>query len=79
MNLIKTEEKSELIENKIEQDVKIYTVDEITVHIKNLFAQDKILQDVWVRGEISNFKHHNNTHMYFILKDENSIIECAIF
>ena len=79
MNLIKNEEKLELVENKIEQEIKIYSVDEITIHIKNLFKQDKVLQDIWVRGEISNFKHHNGNHMYFSLKDENSIIECAMF
>lgn len=72
MNLAKTEESSE-------QDIKIYSVNEITTHIKDLIESDKILQDIWVKGEISNFKHHNNTHMYFSLKDENSIIECAMF
>ena len=61
------------------EENKIYSVNEITNYIKNLMLNDKNLQDVWVKGEISNFKHHNGVHMYFSLKDENSLIECAMF
>ena len=32
-----------------------------------------------VKGEISNFKHHYTGHMYFTLKDENSLIKCVMF
>ena len=62
-----------------EKDVKIYSVDEITTHIKNLLEKNNLLQNVRVRGEISNFLHHNSGHMYFDLKDENSIIRCVFF
>ncbi len=58
---------------------KIYSVDEITTYIKNILEDNKVLENVQVRGEISNFKHHNKRHMYFDLKDENSIIHCAMF
>jgi len=34
----------------------IYTVNEITTYIKNCLEEDEKLQDVWVKGEISNFK-----------------------
>lgn len=72
MELTKKEEISE-------QGVKIYSVGEITSYIRNLMLNDKTLQDIWIKGEISNFKHHNGKHMYFSLKDEDSIIECAMF
>src|SRR3989344_1325462 len=62
-----------------EKDVKIYSVDEITTHIKNLLEKNNLLQNVRVRGEISNFKLYNNKHIYFDLKDENSIIRCVMF
>lgn len=63
----------------LKPSTKIYSVDEITTCLKNLIEQDKTLQDIWVEGEISNFRHSNKTHMYFSLKDENSIIGCAMF
>ena len=65
--------------SNIKSDVKIYSVDEVTTHIKNLIEENKILQNIWVSGEISNFIHHARRHMYLTLKDENSIIKCAMF
>ncbi len=62
-----------------EHDIKIYSVDEITAYIKGLLEKSRVLQDIQVKGEISNFLHHNSGHMYFDLKDENSIIRCAMF
>ena len=35
--------------------------------------------DIWVEGEISNFAYPNKKHIYFSLKDENSIIKVAFF
>lgn len=62
-----------------DEEIKIYSVDEITTYLKNLIEKNEILQDVWVKGEISNFRHYNKKHMYFNLKDENSIINSAMF
>jgi exodeoxyribonuclease VII large subunit len=58
---------------------KVYSVDEITTYIKNLLEEDRVLQEIRVKGEITNFIHHNRKHMYFDLKDEHSIIRCAMF
>lgn len=57
----------------------IYSVKEITRRIKNLFEQDDDLQDVWIRGELSNFTHHSSGHMYFTVKDEASRIRAVMF
>ncbi|RLE08487.1 exodeoxyribonuclease VII large subunit [Candidatus Aerophobetes bacterium] len=56
----------------------IYTVNEITSYIKNLVEEDENLQDIWVRGEISNFKSPSR-HLYFALKDEESLLSCIMF
>lgn len=61
------------------EELKVYSVGEITNYLKNIIEKNTILQNLLVRGEISNFKHHNKKHMYFTLKDENSIIKCAMF
>lgn len=63
----------------MKSDIKIYSVDEINTYIKSILEENKVLQNIQVKGEISNFTHYNNKHMYFDLKDENSIIKCAMF
>jgi len=55
------------------------SVTELNSYIKNKFEDDEYLNNVLVKGEISNFKHHYTGHMYFTLKDENSLIKCIMF
>lgn len=58
---------------------KIYTVSKINRYIKALFESDYNLQNIWILGEISNFKLHSSGHMYFVLKDQESQIKCVMF
>ena len=55
------------------------SVTDLNKYIKNKVAEDEFLNNVYVKGEISNFKHHYTGHMYFTLKDENSLIKCIMF
>ena len=55
------------------------TVSELNKYIKNKVDEDEYLNNVYVKGEISNFKHHYTGHMYFTLKDEKSLIKCVMF
>ena len=55
------------------------TVTDLNKYIKNKIDGDEMLNNVLVKGEISNFKNHYNGHMYFTLKDENSLIKCVMF
>lgn len=55
------------------------SVTELNKYMKDKVAEDEYLKSVFVRGEISNFKHHYTGHMYFSLKDENSLIKCIMF
>lgn len=57
----------------------IFTVKQLTRYIKALLERDRSLQQVWVRGEISNFLSHSSGHVYFTLKDENSQLRCVLF
>lgn len=54
-------------------------VSELNEYIKNKIDGDEFLNNVLVKGEISNFKHHYTGHMYFTLKDEKSLIKCIMF
>ena len=55
------------------------SVTELNRYIKDKIATDEALSNIIVKGEISNFKNHYTGHMYFTLKDENSLIKCIMF
>ena len=59
--------------------MKIISVSQLTGYIKNKLESDHLLSNVWVKGEISNFKHHSSGHMYFTLKDKTSALRCIMF
>jgi exodeoxyribonuclease VII large subunit len=54
-----------------------YTVHEITMKIKN--ALEPAFSDIWVEGEISNYKKHSSGHHYFSLKDDKAVISCVMW
>lgn len=60
-------------------ELKPITVTELNKYMKDKVATDEFLNNVFIKGEISNFKHHYTGHMYFTLKDENSLIKCIMF
>ncbi len=57
----------------------VYTVGQLNHYIKNMFSQDFLLGKVKVSGEISNLKDHPSGHIYFSLKDKDSVIACVMF
>lgn len=63
----------------MEVNPKIVTVTDLNKYIKEKIDNDVNLNDVLIKGEISNFKNHFTGHMYFTLKDENSLIKCVMF
>lgn len=60
-------------------DIKPITVEELNLYIKNKVQDDEFLNNVYVKGEISNCKLHYIGHIYFTLKDEKSLIKCVMF
>ena len=60
-------------------DITPITVEELNKYIKRKIDDDEVLNNVYVKGEISNFKPHYSGHMYFTLKDEKSLIKCVMF
>ena len=57
----------------------VYTVRQVNSYIKNMFAQDFMLNRIYVKGEVSNLKYHTLGHIYFSLKDESGTIACVMF
>jgi exodeoxyribonuclease VII large subunit len=56
---------------------EVYTVTRLTREIKGALETD--FSEVWVEGEITNFKQYPSGHLYFSLKDEASLINCVLF
>lgn len=59
--------------------MNIVSVSNITKYIKNMMQDDMILRNVYIRGEISNFKCHYSGHCYFTLKDADASIKAVMF
>ena len=57
----------------------VYSVTEVNSYIKHMFEQDFVLNNVYVKGEISNCKYHTSGHIYFTLKDKGGVIACVMF
>ncbi len=57
----------------------IYSVGQVNTYIKNMFAQDFMLQRICVKGEVSNCKYHTSGHIYFTLKDAAGAIGAVMF
>jgi exodeoxyribonuclease VII large subunit len=59
--------------------MRIVDVDDISDYIKALFDSDPLLDNIWVRGEVSNARRSANGHWYFTLKSASSQLRCALF
>ncbi|MBC6314597.1 exodeoxyribonuclease VII large subunit [Listeria grandensis] len=62
----------------MEQD-KYLSVEALTKYIEKKFEVDPYLKNIYVKGEISNFKQPISGHMYFTLKDEGAELRCVMF
>lgn len=55
------------------------SVTTLTKYIKYKFDQDPHLQSILLKGELSNFKKHSSGHLYFNVKDKDSVISAMMF
>jgi exodeoxyribonuclease VII large subunit len=55
------------------------TVSKLTARIVGLFERDELLRDVWVTGEVSNWKRAASGHIYFRLKDSGATINAVMW
>lgn len=57
----------------------IFSVSQINAYIRRMFTEDYLLNNVLVRGEVSNCKYHASGHIYFTLKDASGTLSCVMF
>ena len=57
----------------------VYTVSQVSDHIKESLESDPLLMDLWVVGEVSGLRTSSAGHTYFGLKDRESLLRCVMF
>lgn len=57
----------------------VYSVGQVNNYIKNMFAEDFMLRQISIKGEVSNCKYHSSGHIYFTLKDAQGAIGAVMF
>ena len=57
----------------------VYTVEDVNRYIKNMFAQDFMLRNIYIKGEVSNCKYHSSGHIYLTLKDGSGSLRAIMF
>ena len=60
-------------------DMNPITVSTLSEHIANIIKQDEMLRDIWVIGEVSNWKRATSGHIYFSLKDQGANISALMW
>lgn len=63
----------------MEEQRVIGTVSRVNNYIKRLLDSKTVLNNIWVKGEISNYKRHSSGHIYLTLKDETSVLKAVMF
>ena len=58
---------------------RVFSVSEVNNYIKNTLDSDPLLGEIFIRGEISNYKLYPSGHHYFTLKDPEGAIRCVMF
>ena len=58
---------------------QLLTVSQLNEYLRMSMESDPVLADVWVRGELSKFTHHQSGHFYFALKDEEAVVSAVMF
>ncbi len=57
----------------------VYSVGQVNTYIKNMFAQDFMMQHICIKGEVSNCKYHSSGHIYFTMKDATGTLNAVMF
>lgn len=58
---------------------KVLSITQVNEYIRAQMDRDALLNNVAVRGEISNYKMYPSGHHYFTLKDEGAALKCVMF
>src|SRR5438874_927792 len=57
--------------------MRLLNVSQLNYYLRELLETDEILRDIWVEGEIFDFKQHTSGHWYFKLKEGNAALSAV--
>ena len=61
-------------------EIRVVSVANLNMYVKSKLESDVLLRDIYIKGEISNFKgNYSSGHLYFSLKDENACVQAVMF
>lgn len=63
----------------LNHNVSVVSVSQLSLYLKSILDSNPILNNLLVKGEVSNLKYYPSGHIYFSLKDEESVIKCVMF
>lgn len=58
---------------------RLWSVGDLVRYLRQMIESDYRVQDVWVRGELSNLSRPGSGHLYFTLKDANASLRCVMW
>jgi exodeoxyribonuclease VII large subunit len=59
--------------------MQVLNVEQVATYLKDVLESEPLLQDLWVRGEVSNLSRSASGHTYFTVKDAVSQLKCVLF
>src|SRR5437762_13646129 len=62
-----------------QESSQVVSVAELALYLKTIFDTNDVLQNIWVRGEVSNCKIYSSGHCYFTLKEGDAQLLCVFF
>ncbi len=57
----------------------VYSVSQVTSHLRQALEGDPLLADLWVMGEVSNLRVSSSGHSYYTLRDDQAVLNCVMF
>jgi len=63
----------------LNSNISVISVSQLNNYLKSLIDENIVLNNLLVKGEVSNLKYHPSGHVYFSLKDNDSVVKCVIF
>ena len=63
----------------LNHNVSVISVSQLNLYLKSILDSNPVLNNLLVKGEVSNLKYYPSGHIYFSLKDEEGVVKCVMF